>query len=128
MQWNIIQLLHLNEINMRFYEAEYNNIERGELFNIVVHCSIEPYWSSSSVVIVLLHKSLFDSNFEILWKLWNFWNFYHFEFFLNLMKFLKFYENFEFKKKNEILRNFWNFEFLFKILNFFFILKSYEIF
>jgi hypothetical protein len=27
-QWiNIMQLLHLNEINMRFYEAEYNNIE-----------------------------------------------------------------------------------------------------
>ena len=25
-----IQLLHLNEINMRFYGAEYNNIERGE--------------------------------------------------------------------------------------------------
>ena len=30
-----IQLLHLNEINMRFYGAEYNNIERGEAeFNI----------------------------------------------------------------------------------------------
>jgi hypothetical protein len=29
--FNIIQLLHLNEINMRFYGAEYNNIERGEL-------------------------------------------------------------------------------------------------
>ena len=27
---NIIQLLHLNEINMRFHGAEYNNIERGE--------------------------------------------------------------------------------------------------
>ena len=25
-----IQLLHLNEINMRFNGAEYNNIERGE--------------------------------------------------------------------------------------------------
>jgi hypothetical protein len=29
-RFNIIQLLHLNEINMRFYGAEYNNIERGE--------------------------------------------------------------------------------------------------
>ena len=42
------------------------------------------YWSSSSVVIVLLHTALFYSNFEILWKLWNFWNFlkffYHFEY------------------------------------------------
>jgi hypothetical protein len=28
---NIIQLLHLNEINMRFYGAEYNNIERGSI-------------------------------------------------------------------------------------------------
>ena len=27
---NIIQLLHLNEINMRLDGAEYNNIERGE--------------------------------------------------------------------------------------------------
>ena len=33
--FNIIQLLPLNEINMRFYGAEYNNI--------VVHCSIKPY-------------------------------------------------------------------------------------
>jgi hypothetical protein len=31
-----MQLLHLNEINMRFYGAEYNNIEGGEdEFNIV---------------------------------------------------------------------------------------------
>ena len=38
---NNIQLLHLNEINMRFYGAEYNKIERGKAeFNIVVLCSI----------------------------------------------------------------------------------------
>jgi hypothetical protein len=38
--FNNIQLLHLNEINMRFYGAEYNNIERGEAeFIIVVICS-----------------------------------------------------------------------------------------
>ena len=30
-QCNNIQLLHLNEINMRFYGAEYNNIERGRV-------------------------------------------------------------------------------------------------
>ena len=42
-KYNIIQLLHLNEINMRFYGAEYNNIEQGETeFNIVVLCSIKP--------------------------------------------------------------------------------------
>jgi hypothetical protein len=48
---NNIQLLHLNEINMRFYGAEYNNIERGETilneanaeFNIVVLCSIKTH-------------------------------------------------------------------------------------
>jgi hypothetical protein len=41
---NIIQLLHLNEINMRFHGAEYNNIERGEAeFNIVVLCSMKPH-------------------------------------------------------------------------------------
>jgi hypothetical protein len=40
----IIQLLHLNEINMRFYGAEYNNIEQGEAeFNIVVLCSMKPH-------------------------------------------------------------------------------------
>ena len=39
---NIIKLLHLNEINMRFYGAEFNNIERAEAeFNIVVLCSIK---------------------------------------------------------------------------------------
>jgi hypothetical protein len=29
-------------------------------------------YRKDSVVIVLLHKALFYSNFEILWKLWNF--------------------------------------------------------
>ena len=39
-----IQLLHLNEINMRFYGAEYNNMERGEAeFNIVVLCSMKNF-------------------------------------------------------------------------------------
>ena len=39
----IKQLLHLNLINMRFYGAEYNNIELGfASFNIVVLCSIKP--------------------------------------------------------------------------------------
>ena len=39
-----IQLLHLNEINMRFYGAKYNNIERGEVeFKIVVLCSMKPH-------------------------------------------------------------------------------------
>jgi hypothetical protein len=54
------------------------------------------YWSSSSVVIVLLHTALFYSNFEILWKLWNFWNFLKI---LSFWIFLKSYENFEFLKK-----------------------------
>ena len=40
-RFDCIQLLHLNLINMRFYGAEYNNIERGE--NIVVLCSIKPH-------------------------------------------------------------------------------------
>ena len=57
---NIIQLLHLNEINMRFYGAEYNNIERGEC-RVQYCCTLlhkTSYWSSSSVVIVLLHTAL----------------------------------------------------------------------
>ena len=39
---NNIQLLDLNEINMRFYGAEHNNIERGEA-DIVVFWSIKPH-------------------------------------------------------------------------------------
>jgi hypothetical protein len=55
-----IQLLHLNEINMRFYGAEYNNIEWGEAeFNIVVLYSMTPHIDQ-----VLLHMALFYSNFE----------------------------------------------------------------
>ena len=56
------------------------------------------YWSSSSVVIVLLHTALFNSNFEILWKLWNFWNFLKIS---SFWIFLKSYEIFE------ILWKFW---------------------
>jgi hypothetical protein len=34
----------LNLINMRFYGAENNNIERGKAeFNVVVLCSIKPH-------------------------------------------------------------------------------------
>ena len=101
---NIIQLLHLNEINMRFYGAEYNNIERGDerdqyevLWSRVQQywtrrsrvqycCTLlhkTSYWSSSSVVIVLLHTALFYFNFDIIWNLMKF------------LKVLKFYENFE---------------------------------
>jgi hypothetical protein len=116
---------------MRFYGAEYNNIERGENWtrrNRVQYCCTllhkTSYWSSASVVIVLLHKALFYSIFETLWKLWNFLKIYHFEFFWNLMKFLKvwnFMKILNFKTKIEILRNFWNFEILFKIFKFFFV-------
>ena len=114
---NIIQLLHLNEINMRFYGAEYNNIEWGEC-RVQYCCTLlheTSYWSSSSVVIVLLHIrlyftiiSIFYENFETFWK------FYYFEFFWNIMKFLKvlkFYENLEFEKKLNFKKflKFWNF-------------------
>jgi hypothetical protein len=49
---NIIQLLHLNEINMRFYGAEYNNIERGEC-RVQYCCTLlhkTSYWSSSRAI------------------------------------------------------------------------------
>jgi hypothetical protein len=97
-----ILLLHLNEINMRFYGAEYNNIERGkDEFNIVVLCSIKLHIDQVSVVIVLLHTVLSYFNFEILWKFEifeTFWKFYHFEFF-------------------EILWNFWKLRNFMQILN-----------
>jgi hypothetical protein len=39
-----MQLWRLNDINMMFYGAEYNNIERVEAeFNIVVLCTIKPH-------------------------------------------------------------------------------------
>ena len=44
----IKQLLHLNLINIRFYGAEYNNIERGE----AEPSSILLYSTRSSAVIV----------------------------------------------------------------------------
>jgi hypothetical protein len=72
---------------------------------------------------VLLHKALFYSNFEILWKLWNFWNFwkfYHFEFFEILWKFWNFMKILKLKKKYGNFKKFlkfwiffYNFEFLF---------------
>ena len=106
---------------MRFYgaESEYNNIEQQYKTS---------YWSSSSIVIVLLHTALFYSNYEIFET---FWKFYHLEFFWNLMKFLKvlkFYENFEFfLKKVELLRNFlknfWTLIFFWKFYNFLFFSK-----
>jgi hypothetical protein len=37
---NNIQLLHLNEINMRFYGAEYNNIEVQINNHIALSCKI----------------------------------------------------------------------------------------
>ena len=72
------------------------------------------YWSSSSVVIVLLHTALFNSNFEILWKLWNFWNFLKIS---SFWIFFKSYEIFEilwkfwiFKMKFSIFKKKWNFQ------------------
>ena len=96
---------------MRFYGAENNN------------CSLlhkTSYRSSSSVVIVLLHKALFYYNFEIfenfiiLKKFENFeilWN--EFLNVMNILKVFKFYENFYFFL-------------IFEISIFFIILKFFE--
>jgi hypothetical protein len=95
---NIIQLLHLNDINMRFYMLHKTS-----------------YWSSSTVVIVLLHTALytlilkFYENFEIFET---FWKFYHFEFFWNLMKFFSFeilWIFWIFTPKNWNFNKFWKF-------------------
>jgi hypothetical protein len=92
----------------------FYSIIRYSFFFFIHVLPITSYWSSSSVVIVLLQKILFVLNFYItyvfqyyylnikilkFYENWNFWNF---------LKILKCYENFE------ILRKFWNFE----ILNF----------
>ena len=72
------------------------------------------YWSSSSVVIVLLHTALFYSNFEIFMKTLKFLklfeNFIILNFFEILWNFWNFVKIWNFKKKIEILRNFWNFK------------------
>ena len=112
----IIPLLHLNEINEVLWsrvQQYWTRRSRVQYCCTLLHKT--SYWSSSSVVIVLLHIrlyftiiSIFYENFETFWK------FYYFEFFWNIMKFLKvlkFYENLEFEKKlnfKEFLK-FWNF-------------------
>jgi hypothetical protein len=78
-----IQLLHLNEINIiqLFNGCGCNRLEyfpRGPGNDQKFYC-MRPstklqktsYWSSSSVVIVLLHKIL--ENLEILWNVLKFW-------------------------------------------------------
>jgi hypothetical protein len=65
------------------------------------------YWSSSSVVIVLLHKALLDYNFEIFESFEILWKFDL------IFEILIFFYHFEIFWKFEILRNlrnFWNFE------------------
>ena len=60
------QLLHLNLNDMRFYGAEYNNIELCfASFNIVVLCSIKPH-------IDLVHCILF-SNWYMIYKICYIW-------------------------------------------------------
>ena len=86
-----IQLLHLNEIN----EVLWSRVQQyWTRLRLIQYCCTllhkTSYWSSSSVVIVLLHKALSYYNFQTSWKLWNFRKF---------LKVLKFYENLEFKKK-----------------------------
>ena len=82
-----------------------NNIERGESPRLVQYYCTRlhktSYWSRSSVVIVLLHKALFYSNFKILWKLWNFWNF------LKIVSFWIFWKSYEIFESFEILWKFW---------------------
>ena len=78
----------------------------NEALRLVQYCCTllhkTSYWSSSSVVIVLLHMIL--ENFEILWNFWIF------------LKFRKCFENFKIVKFFEI----------FEIWFFFLILKFYE--
>jgi hypothetical protein len=60
---NVTEIIFMWINNMRFYGAEYNNIERGEC-RVQYCCALlhtTSYWSSSSVVIVLLHTALFYS-------------------------------------------------------------------
>ena len=112
----IIPLLHLNEINEVLWsrvQQYWTRRSRVQYCCTLLHKT--SYWSSSSVVIVLLHIrlyftiiSIFYENFETFWK------FYYFEFFWNIMKFLKvlkFYENLEFEKKLNFKKflKFWNF-------------------
>jgi hypothetical protein len=54
---NIIQLLHLNEINMRFYGAEYNNIEQNDYAKIVV--SVEDIVHNKGSALCLQHWPLY---------------------------------------------------------------------
>jgi hypothetical protein len=90
--WNSIQLPHLNEINMMFYGAEYNNIERGDFF-LKYFAIFEMPWKFW----------IFKKKIEIIRKFWNwnfkkklnfkfifflislFWKFWNFKFFSNIL-------------------------------------------
>jgi hypothetical protein len=87
------------------------------LFFLYMYFPITSYWSSSSVVIVVLNKLLFDLNFYIT---------YVFQYYYLNIKILKFYENlifFNFLKILNFLWNFWNFEIVLKFLKFWNFLK-----
>ena len=69
---NNIQLLHLNEINMRFYGAEYNNIERGKAEYIQSTLSVSIYCYIVTDRILLLTRYCYWSyivNYRILWPI-----------------------------------------------------------
>ena len=106
---NTIQLLHLNEINMRFYGAQSITLLYSAPWNLILikfKCS-NCFITYGSILPLILK---FYENYEIFET---FWKFHHFEFFWNSMKFLKvlkFYENFEILWKFWILKKKWNFQ------------------
>ena len=94
--------------------SDYNIEYSSGFFFLYMYFPITSYWSSSSVVIVLLHKILFVLNFYIT---------YGFQYYYLNIKILKFYENWNFEKfwnLMKILILFWNFEIfdILKILKF----------
>jgi hypothetical protein len=77
-------------------------LERDQYCCTLLHKT--SYWSSSSVVIILLHY------FNIFWKFWNHMKFYeNFDFFFIILNFFFNFWNFNFFYHFEIFWKFWNF-------------------
>ena len=105
--WGTTKKVLFRPISEQQNSLSFNNIQLLHLNEIQYCCTLlhkTSYWSSSSVVIVLLHTALFYSNFEILWKLWNFLNFLKILSFWIFLKSYKIFESFEILWKFGILK------------------------
>ena len=73
--WNIIQLLHLNEINMRFYGAFLKVWNFMKILNLKKNEILINFWNFQTLILNLIIIFFIFFYFEIFWKFWNFMKF-----------------------------------------------------